>query len=75
PNPDTSHTTEEPMPATRYAPAEAQLPLWPDPTPALTTCTCTPPTTHPCGHCTHCDTCLDCDRCAGADCTCECEED
>src|SRR5687768_8181230 len=36
------------------------LPDWPDPTPTLTSCACTPPTRRPCGHCTHCDTCLDC---------------
>ncbi|MFE1926503.1 hypothetical protein ACFW91_28580 [Streptomyces asoensis] len=51
------------------------LPLWPDPSPALTSCTCAPPSQRSCGHCTHCDTCLDCTKCAGDGCTCECEGD
>lgn len=62
------------MPATR-CPGQIELPLWTDPAPTLTSCACTPPTSHPCGHCTHCDTCLDCNGCAGPGCACACEED
>lgn len=55
-------------------PGQLELPLWPDPAPALNTCTCTPPTRRTCGHCTHCDTCLDCGQCAGPGCSHECED-